>query len=281
MIALVICAALAAAAPPAAAAPSTSSKARVFVLDLQTSSVEPAVVSALTGALVEDLARYTELVVLSKEDVRRAIALEADKQTMGCAEESCLAEAAAAMGAELALFGEVQRVEGAYVAQLNLLDVASVESRARVSVRGGTFDELTRAVPGQLRALMTSTYAARGWTLPEAPASAGPSALPYVVAGVSGAAAVAGLVVAGLGTLPFFWYEDARGRIAVDADASQTADRSAALTDAIAARKDADAAAGAWGTWGIGLVVTGAVVAVAGLAGVAGGVAWALAGDAE
>lgn len=279
MISLVLLAALAVAEPSSPAA--SPAKVRVFVLDLKTSSVEPAVVSAVTGALVEDLARYQDLTVLSKEDVRRAISLEAEKQTMGCADDtSCLAEAAAAMGAELALFGEIQRVEGAYVAQLNLLDVASVESRGRVSIRGATFEELTRAVPNQMRILMTSTYDSRGWTLPAATV-AEPSPLPYVVAGAAGGAAALGLVLAVVGLVPAVQYGDAFDRITAASDPVRSQDRPAALVEASAARKDGVVAKNAWETWGLPLVVTGAVLATAGLAGVVGGLAWGVVGGAE
>ncbi len=261
-------------------------KARVLLMDLASTTVQPSFARSMSGVLASTLSRYERLDVLSNEDVRRAIALEGEKQAVGCqADASCLAEIAQAMGAELALFGDVEKIEGRYVLNLNLLDVTAVKSQGRVTVQGGTFDELSDAAATGLRELLAPTYAARGWTLPAAGAVAPPapaSSLPLWLLGAGGVAAVTGAAVALVGIVPWGLYADARGRALAAAQDAQGADKStalAALADAKKAQADAAGAAAMW-SWGLPLAVIGGVVLVGGLAAAAaGGALLALEGE--
>lgn len=251
--------------------------ASVLLMDLSTTTVEAPFARSIGGVLASSLSRYEQLDVLSNEDVRRAIALEGEKQSVGCeSDASCLAEVAQAMGAELALFGDVEKIEGRYVLNLNLLDVTAVKSQGRVSVQGRNFDELSAAASAGLRELLAPTSPARGWSLPvEDDAGPAPpaSTLPLWLLGGGGVAAVAGALATVVGVVPWALYADARGR-ALDAEGDAkgaTVDgASSALADARRAHADAARAAAMW-TWGLPLAVTGGVVLAGGLVAAATG----------
>lgn len=267
-----------------AEAPPPAANARVLLMDLTTTTVEPSFARATSGVLASTLSRYEQLDVISNEDVRRAIALEGEKQTMGCeSDASCLAEVAQAMGAELALFGDVEKIEERYVLNLNLLDVTAVKSQGRVTVKGRTFDELSAAATTGIRELLTPTYTARGWTLPPAEAPAAQtSSLPLWLLAGGGGAAVTGAVLTVVGLVPWALYADAHGRALAAESAARGAERDAALAaldDARAAHSDAANAASMW-SWGLPLAIVGGVVLTGGLVAVAtGGALMALEGE--
>src|SRR5687767_13609863 len=67
--------------------------------------------SLLTSMVTAALQRETKLDVIAQEDVRRQLALEADRQTVGCGDESCIAEIVGALGARLAVYGRAGELD--------------------------------------------------------------------------------------------------------------------------------------------------------------------------
>jgi hypothetical protein len=94
--------------------------------------------------------------VLSSADVRRVVTLEAEKQAMGCGDDSsCLAEVAGAMGASLVVYGELGTLGSVNVLTLSAFDAADARSAGRVILRNDDLDALSRDVPGAVEKLTT------------------------------------------------------------------------------------------------------------------------------
>ncbi len=77
-------------------------------------------------------------------DAERAIELEGERAELGCAESSCLAEIAGALGADLVVFGDVSRLDALLVVNLNVFDSTQATSVARSSFTAGSIDEVPR-----------------------------------------------------------------------------------------------------------------------------------------
>lgn len=118
----------------AAGHPSTD-KVRALILDWRTDAAHASARATWAQLVAAEAARVKGLVVLTTADVRAALALEADKQLLGCdAEASCMAEIADALDATLVVQGEVARAaDGAALVNLALLNARAVVVVNRVS----------------------------------------------------------------------------------------------------------------------------------------------------
>ena len=129
-------------------------KLKVLVLDPTSSTVETAVLQTVGSLLSVELAKTRELDVITSTDVKKIAALEAEKQTMGCDEASCLAELAGALGARLVVFGDANKLGTLTVLNLNLFDSTKAQSVGRVSVQVSTLEELPGKLSPAVRELM-------------------------------------------------------------------------------------------------------------------------------
>lgn len=271
---------------PAPATATTAEKPRVFVLDLKSQTVERPMLQSIEGALAAELARFKELDVLSSEDVRRALEMEASKSMLGCdtSSTSCLAEVANAMGAELVVFGDVEKVDDAYVLNLAVLDAAKVKSRGKQSVRARSLDRLTDQGVQAVRPLLEDVYVERGWTLPaEAVVVVEPQSPPIAAWATTGAGALVaagGVALVVVGALPLFAHGDAVARLAA-AEERIDSEASSSLEAGRVAQDDQRAARAAWESYGLWSAISGVALVVVGAGVAVGGVAWALAAGAE
>lgn len=191
-----------AAEKPAAAPPD---RIRILVLDLKGHDVAEPVVRTIQGLVTVELARYQQLDVVSGEDLSRMLELEADKQTAGCTDNSCLAEIAGAMGAELVLFGEVGALGELKVLNLSLFDQAELRAIGRTTVQESQLERLPDKLRPALKELLAQSK--RASALGTA-APAEPSTLPLVLLGAGGGVAGLGLVLGGGATaLTFLGYQ--------------------------------------------------------------------------
>ena len=103
-------------------------KPRVLFLDLTAALVKPEEAKILTDMVSAELGQYDEYEAITSTDLRQMAALEAEKQSVGCSDSSCLAELAGAMGARYVIFGSVGKLGEKFILTLNLFD--SVEAKA-------------------------------------------------------------------------------------------------------------------------------------------------------
>ena len=129
-------------------------KLKVLVLDPTSSTVEPAVLTTVGSLLSVELAKIKQLDVITSSDVKKIAALEADKQSVGCEESSCLAELAGAMGARLVIFGDANKLGSLTVLNLNLFDSQKAQSVGRTSIQAKTVEELPGLLAPAVRELV-------------------------------------------------------------------------------------------------------------------------------
>lgn len=121
--------------------------------------VDPALALAMgdvvQGVFTSDATR----VVLGREDIRRVISFEEERQSMGCDTASCLSELAAALDVDRMITGSLDKVGSSYFVVLSEIDARSVEPIARVQGRL-PFDE--DALVGGVHDLATDLLAKSG-----------------------------------------------------------------------------------------------------------------------
>lgn len=184
-------------APPAAAPP--AERLSVVVLDLQSTNATPETARLITDLVAVSLQRTRALQVLTSEDVRSVMAFEAERQTAGCDDVSCLAELAGALGAALVVHGSVGQLGELFVVNLNLFDSREARSVGRESAQVRDRAELPSAIDGMARRLVGGVV-----ELPEAPVAEAPpasepppSSSPFLSPLFLGGAAVGALAGAG------------------------------------------------------------------------------------
>jgi len=269
--------------PPAAVKPAAVGRARVLVMDLKASEVPPTTVETVTNIIVSGLSTYETLDVISGEDVKKLVELEATRTTMGCNEDaSCLAEIAGALGAQLVVFGAVGKLGDATVITLNLFDSQKAQALGRVSTQSKHIDRLPKRVAAKLHELVAPYHESNNLVMPPPPPpeETGPGALPWITAGAGAIVAAGGAAAAVLVALPLLDYNDARGRV-VAAEGRFPNDNAAAVDAAKIAQSDLTSARNAYNSYGF-LALDGGVALVAvGIATAGAGIAWAVAASQD
>jgi hypothetical protein len=237
-------------------------------------SVEDGVV--LTGLVATAAAEVEGVDVLTRADLRAALAVESDKQALGCADESCLAEIAAALDARAVLFGTLGALDDEFVLQLNLFDSQQASSAGRSVARAPSTRELAAAAEEKTRTLVRAFAQDRrgsgrirvlvldlevtGATLPAAGASSSSSSSPSSLSSsgwlvpVGAGAATLGVVGLGVGIVADV--------LAVQAFEAADSDRGLDVKSAREKYAESDA----FVPWAIGGYVVGGVVTVVGAA---------------
>jgi hypothetical protein len=213
-------------------------RATLLVLDPVSDDDDRALAAQVAVAVSTVAARDDRARVYSAADVQQMAALAAEQQLTGCASSSCLAEMGGALGARYVVFGTLRTVAGQRRIELRLFDVERGEIMARVDGAARDRAALLDAAPSLASTLLEAVFprpplwqrplfvagavtagaglvtgvaggAAAGWydaVARDAGSSGGskddalgfgPVAL--VVAGVGGAAVVAGVVIAAVG----------------------------------------------------------------------------------
>lgn len=137
----------AATAAPRCAEP-TGARVRVMVLDLEADPRFASVRGALGAIVAAEAARVAGYEILSADDVRAALDQEAAKQLMGCDDNSCLAELAAALDAALVVSGRIDAAsDGTPLVALTVLNTRALVVLNRVTFSwGGAPDALPDVV---------------------------------------------------------------------------------------------------------------------------------------
>lgn len=129
---LLLIGALGLAIPARAQAPSEAPRARVAVLLLATGELDPARADALSEALIGAIAARGGVIVIGQEEL--AVQLERDgREMLDCVSSStCLGRVGVQLGLAEVVAGTLARREGAWVFNLNRLDVRRGEMVGRV-----------------------------------------------------------------------------------------------------------------------------------------------------
>jgi TolB-like protein len=166
---------------------------KVLVLDLRADSVPEGTARIVRDEIAVDMGRDDRLDVLSSEDLRRVVSVDAEKKALGCDETSCLAEVGQALGARYIIHGSVAVLGTTTIVHLNLVDTDQGKAIARETAESKSADELlpaVRAALGRIRMRML------GAPTPAAAVTEEPSAPLPMLAIVGGGVAGAGALVA-------------------------------------------------------------------------------------
>ena len=137
-----------------AKAPVTSTAPHLVVLDFKGVAVDESSTKLVQKLVVQALSNHKGIDPIAIDDVKAMIALEGQKQSIGCTENSCLAEVAQAMGAELVVAGEVGMLGDHALLQLSLYDAKTGSVVARQTVDAARVDALGDKIPHAVTSLL-------------------------------------------------------------------------------------------------------------------------------
>ena len=141
---------------------------RMILMDLKATLVEPEVVGLVNNMVSTELAHQKGFELITGADMRQMVELEAEKQSLGCADDSsCLSELAGAMGARYVVFGEMGKLGSFYLLTLNLFDSKMAKSAARDTLKVKSIDELVEKLPPLIEALVAETRAREAFSIRE------------------------------------------------------------------------------------------------------------------
>ena len=130
-------------------------KPRMLVMDLKATLVEEEIVTIITDLVSTELTTFSAFEIITGADMRQMAELEAEKQSLGCADDnSCLAELAGAMGARFVVFGSVGKLGKNIIVTLNLFDSQNAKSAGRENIRATSLDTLPDQIPVTVKKLV-------------------------------------------------------------------------------------------------------------------------------
>jgi hypothetical protein len=126
---------------------SAAVKLKIAVFDVNISNVDPAHKPIFTEVLTTELAGLDGIEVISSKDIQAILGHEAQKQALGCSEDTCFAELGGALGAERLVVCDVGKLDQSYVVNAKLVNVAKMttEKRAYLRITGG-LDDVTSTI---------------------------------------------------------------------------------------------------------------------------------------
>ena len=111
----------------------------------------------LTGAVATAASAAGRVDVVTTQDLRRALDVEAQRQLVGCtSDEGCLAEIADALGANHVLHGSYAELEGEMFVTLQVFDSRTATSGGRVVARATQKSALLEQVNTEVRVLVAA-----------------------------------------------------------------------------------------------------------------------------
>jgi hypothetical protein len=107
---------------------------QVAILGVQVEgAADPVIGAQLTGRLAEVIGRRRDASVITQDDVRALFEQESRKQLAGCSDESCLAEIAGALGADVVVNGRVSAIGKGFAVSLAAVDAKKARAINHVS----------------------------------------------------------------------------------------------------------------------------------------------------
>jgi len=128
----------------------------ILIMDLQHSEdVKPDVARTLSELVTAEISSRDTVRTMAGSDIRNMLALEGEKQAMGCdVDASCFAEVANAMGARFVVFGRVSTLGGLIILTLNLNDAERSTALSRATVQASSLDKIVPELPGAVEKLL-------------------------------------------------------------------------------------------------------------------------------
>ena len=139
--------ALLAADPRGTPPPAPTQKVAVWAIQAA-QGLSPGAAQILEDVIATELARTGRFQVVGRTDLAAVLGYERQRQVLGCAESSCLAEIGGAVGADLVLSGQAGQLGSQYRLSLLLVDAKKGVAVARAArFTAATEDALAAVVP--------------------------------------------------------------------------------------------------------------------------------------
>lgn len=135
--------------PPVVEQPAPVARAsRIAVYELKAEGVDARTALVVTEALVAELRKLQRTSVVSMDEVKQMLDHEAQKQLVGCSDESCLAEIADSLGVDGLVVGTLARLQDEHIVGVKRLDqrAGAVVGSATRRLEAGDGSELLAAV---------------------------------------------------------------------------------------------------------------------------------------
>lgn len=99
---------------------------RIAVLEVMVEGgADPSMKGQLTARIADIVGRREGVEVIAPDDIRAVLEKEAERQLLGCDEESCLAEIGGALGADVLIKGRVSKLQDGYGVSLSAVDATN------------------------------------------------------------------------------------------------------------------------------------------------------------
>ncbi len=257
----------------------------VLVLDLKANNIAEETVAAITSFVTVEVAKHAQLKVLSGDDVKRMLQVEEQKQLLHCENDAgCMAELGGALGADLAVHGQVGRLEKRLLVTLTLVDLSRAQALSRVTVKADSLDALPEALEPAVVELMAPVFGDGPAATPTAKvhvdsAEQGGNSWPWLLAGGGAVLVVAGSAMTIVGLLQRQAFVDGKSAL-VERESDLGSDPSSEDIGATADLwSETETAREAWNSWGAALVGGGAPLAILGAGALTGAVVLGLLPD--
>jgi hypothetical protein len=119
---------------------------KIVVPQVEVTGVEAQIGTIVTELILDALLNRHGVQALGPTDFKDMLNQEQQKQLLGCDQNSCMAEIAGAMGANLLISGMVGKLGGVHVVTLKLIDTRTARVTSRSSKRFNTIEEMPDAV---------------------------------------------------------------------------------------------------------------------------------------
>ena len=253
------------------------------MLDLDPGDVDPGTVRTLNDLIVVTVGQVPSVQALSGDDVRRMIALQAERQQVGCDDDTeCLTELADALGAQLVLSGRAGQLGDRVVLNLNLLDVGEAKAIGRRTIVIKSMRKAPKLLEREIKALFAEAQ------LQEAGTSSYRAARQRLGLSIAGLGAVTTLlasVAVLVSAVPYVQHGRAREALLRDrsdlTDAPDVTTREGLAQRALEHRQAMEESGALWNGLGRVGFFGGLALASVGVAMLGGGAAWAWTGAQE
>ncbi len=108
---------------------------RLAVYEMKVDGVDERIGRVVTDALVVEVRKLQRVSVISMDEVRAMLDLEAQKQLTGCGDDSCIAEIADSLGVDGLVIGTLAKIGDDHVFGVRRIDQRAAASMGQVSQR--------------------------------------------------------------------------------------------------------------------------------------------------
>ena len=186
--------------PTTTAAPTPAkAKPRLIILNLSSQGVDAQIVTTISDSLAAGLSRTDSFDVVSAADITALGNLEATRQLTGTCDgkDSCMAEIASALGADLLVHGSVGVLGALTVVNVSLFDAKLNIALAREKVEAKRLENLARKLDVATARMLEAWEKKPLTPYPEINEDDGPSVPLLTAGGVVGVVGIVGVTVGG------------------------------------------------------------------------------------